>query len=109
MRPALKSTQAPLRFLKQSMPSACVQRNASGRREQRPAVRELRLRVAEEQVQGERAAEGVAGRLGVQQCAHTLRGEAIEVGRACGLERREAVELHGRPVAEAVEEDDEQA
>ena len=83
--------------------------DAACARDQRAAVRELALRVAEQQVQRERAAEGVARRLGVREAGDALGGEAVEIGRVRGLERGPAAELRDRPVAEAVEEDDEQA
>ena len=84
-------------------------RDAARAREQGAAVGELALGVAEEQVQRERAAEGVAGRLGVQQAGDALGGEAVELWRVRGLERGEAAELGHGAVAEAVEEDREQA
>ena len=53
------------------------------------------------------AAERVAGRLRVLHAVDAFGGEAIEVRRARGFERRLAVKLRRRPVGEAVEDDEE--
>ena len=82
---------------------------ATGAGDEGAAVGELRLGVAEEEVQGDGAAERVAGTLGVEAAGDGLRGEAIEVGGVGGLERGFAAELGGGAVAKAVEDDQQYA
>ena len=58
-------------------------------------------------MKGERAAERVAGRFRVLEPVDAFGGEAVEVRRSGGFERRLAVEFGRRPVGEAVEDDEE--
>ena len=77
--------------------------------DQRSAVGELILGVAEQQVQRDGAAQRIAGALGVQRARDALPGEPIEVGRAGGLERRLAAQFGRGPIAQPVEDDQQDA